>query len=87
MKTTLGVKFEVTYDSMSDLKEGKITELTCYQEMYKHAPKEFLNTYIAAFGQWCAQGFFDFTGKPTLNEVFPSIKTLSARELLEMAWK
>jgi nucleoside-diphosphate-sugar epimerase len=81
-----GVKFDVVHDALEDLHNVKITELPCYQELYRMIPKEIVQTLIAVFGQIADEGVLDLSTKRTLNKHFPDIQPISIRNGLEMAW-
>jgi hypothetical protein len=81
-------KFEVTYDSIDTLKQGKITELPSHPHIYPFFPKEAMQGLFSAFGLLFARG--DFELKPdssnSLNERYPDIKPKTVRELVQEAW-
>lgn len=81
------VKFDVTYDSLDLLRSGKVTELPSHPYAYQYIPKEALQSMLATFGILFEEGQFDFKPKQTLNELFPEIKPISAKEMLEIGWK
>ncbi|KAF2436706.1 NAD(P)-binding protein [Tothia fuscella] len=82
-----GTKFKVVYDSMEDLKVGKITELPSHAPMYPYFPKEQLQGFLASLGVLFASGFFDLKPARTINDDFTAIKPRSVRDLLTEAWK
>lgn len=81
-----GLPFHVTHDSIETLKKGVITELPSHPELYEFYPKEHLQGFIAAFGVMCERGQANFTPNRTLNDAFPDIKPMTAREVLEKGW-
>lgn len=81
-----GVKFTVKYDSIEDLKAGKITELPSHPHMYPFFPKPMLQGLLAAFGRMFVDGVFDFKPERTLNEEFPEVKARKIKDLLFEAW-
>ncbi|KNB20193.1 hypothetical protein FOXG_17172 [Fusarium oxysporum f. sp. lycopersici 4287] len=82
-----GDKFEVTYDSVDLLKSGKITELPSHEALYPFFPKPALQGMLAQFGILFDQGAMDFQPEKSLNDIFPEIKTTTARDVLEIACK
>ncbi|KAH7302982.1 hypothetical protein B0I35DRAFT_447459 [Stachybotrys elegans] len=82
-----GKKFRVSYDTVEDLLDHKVTELPCYPQIYPFFPKEALMSLIAGIGWLFEKGYFDLNGERTLNEDFKSIKARSTRELLVQASK
>ncbi|KAI1029507.1 hypothetical protein LB504_010666 [Fusarium proliferatum] len=81
-----GVKFTVKYDSIEDLKAGKITELPSHPHMYPFFPKPMLQGLFAAFGRMFVDGVFDLKPGRTLNEEFPEVKARKIKDLLFEAW-
>ncbi|KAM0202706.1 hypothetical protein ACHAPA_012289 [Fusarium lateritium] len=81
-----GTKFNVTYDSVEQLREGKITELPAHKYAYDFVPKEVLQSMLAYFGTMFENGQFDFKSKKTLNDAFPDIEPLTAEKILEQGW-
>ena len=88
MEDVKGIKYDVTYDSIEKLKEGKVTELPCYGQMYERVPKDVMDGLIAVFGLCVEEGVLDLAGEErgALNKEFPAIKTMSVREGIEQAW-
>ncbi|KAH7231555.1 hypothetical protein B0J15DRAFT_574934 [Fusarium solani] len=82
-----GTEFKKTHDSLELLKEGKITELPGHRYAYEHFPKEALQGMLATFGILFDEGQFDFKPERSLNDIFPEIKPVSAKEMLEIGWK
>ncbi|KAL1638581.1 hypothetical protein SLS58_008794 [Diplodia intermedia] len=82
-----GSKFEVSYDDLDKLKAHQITELPNHVAGYAIFPKERLQVLHAAFGVAFASGKFDLPIEKALNQQFPEIKPIKARQLLEQAWK
>ncbi|KAH6981638.1 hypothetical protein BKA56DRAFT_549473 [Ilyonectria sp. MPI-CAGE-AT-0026] len=81
-----GTKFNVEYDSVEKLREGKVTELPSHKYAYDFVSKEVLQSLLAHFGTMFEDGQFDFKPEKTLNNAFPDIKPLSAKEILEQGW-
>ncbi|KAI8680826.1 NAD(P)-bd-dom domain-containing protein [Fusarium sp. Ph1] len=82
-----GTEFKKTHDSLELLKEGKITELPGHRYAYEHFPKEALQGMLATFGILFDEGQFDFKPERSLNDIFPEIKPVSAKKMLEIGWK
>lgn len=84
----IGTKFNVAYDSIDKLKQGKITEMPGQVLKYPETPKEMVQFAFAAHGLWFEDGTFDL--KPThtpLDQIFSDIKIPSIKETLEEAWQ
>jgi len=83
-----GSKFEVTYDSIDTLKQGKITELPSHPHIYPFFPKEAMQGMFSAFGLLFASGDFDLKSESSnsLNVRYPDIKPKTVRELVQEAW-
>ncbi|KAM5341321.1 hypothetical protein ACJ41O_014352 [Fusarium nematophilum] len=82
-----GAEFKKTHDSLELLKSGKITELPGHRYAYDHVPKEALQGMLSTFGVLFDEGQFDFKPERSLNDIFPEIKPVSAKEMLEIGWK
>jgi hypothetical protein len=82
-----GKKFHVSYDTVEDLLDYKVTELPCYSQIYPFFPKEALMSLITGIGWLFEKGYFDLNRESTLNEEFKFIKARSTRELLVQASK
>lgn len=81
-----GKPIEVSYDSIDTLKSGKITELPSHQHAYPFFPKEALQGVLSTFGRWIEEGLFNFQPKKTLNDLFPEVKTMTVKDILEIHW-
>lgn len=81
-----GVKFEVAYDGVEKLRASQITELPGHAASYDKFPKERLQWFLAIFELWMATGRGRVPREETLNEMFPEIKPLTAREMIERYW-
>ncbi|KAK7710200.1 hypothetical protein SLS64_002313 [Diaporthe eres] len=81
-----GVKFEVAYDSVENLRASQITELPGHTASYDKFPRERLQWFLAIFELWMATGRGRVPREGTLNEMFPEIKPLTAREMIERYW-
>ncbi|KAF4460371.1 NAD(P)-binding [Fusarium albosuccineum] len=86
LEAAKGVKFDVTYDSVSSLAAGEITELPGHEELYKVVPKEQVRALLGLQGIIYEQGGFDYNPERSINDLFPSITPKSVRELAEGAW-
>ncbi|KAK4446799.1 isoflavone reductase [Podospora aff. communis PSN243] len=82
-----GTKFTVTYDSVERMKKGETTELPGQIPLYKYIPKGVMQDYAAIFGLWFDSGAFDLKPEKFLNETFPEIKPMTAKEMLDKAWR
>ncbi|KAK7418910.1 hypothetical protein QQX98_003613 [Neonectria punicea] len=81
-----GTKFQVTYDSVEKLETGVMTELPSHPQFYPLYPKEHLQFFMSAFGVNCERGQANFTPSHTLNEKFPELHALTAKEVLVLGW-
>ena len=63
-----------------------MTELPSHRKFYELYPKEHLQFFSSAFGLNCERGQANFTTNDTLNERFPEIKPMSAREVMILGW-
>lgn len=81
-----GVKFKVTHDSESSLEAGEITELPAHRSLYEQMPKEHLRALLSIYGRDFAMGGFNFDPPLLVNDLYPSIKPKTVRELVEEAW-
>lgn len=82
-----GIKFEVAYDSIEMLKSGKVTELPGHVPDYAFYPKEMMQAIFAGLELVFEDGLVDFKPKQSLNDIFPEIHAVSAKEMLERGWK
>ncbi|KAF9871596.1 NmrA-like family protein [Colletotrichum karsti] len=82
-----GEKFDVVYDTVEDLREGRITELEGHKESYDKFPKKRLQAFLAIFELWMATGLGRVERRGSLNEMFPEIRPLTAGEMMERYWK
>ncbi|KAK7423524.1 hypothetical protein QQX98_000981 [Neonectria punicea] len=81
-----GVKFDVKYDDLEKLKRSEITELPGHHN-YKKYPKYVLLPFLSIFQRWMAEGLGHIPREGSLNEMFPDIKPLTVRALLDQYWK
>ncbi|CAH0044397.1 unnamed protein product [Clonostachys solani] len=82
-----GKKFTVTYDSVEELKAGKITELPGQIAAYPYFRKEWVQRLFSVFGFWVTEGLFDLPDDKALHNVFPDIRATTIEEMLTQAWK
>jgi hypothetical protein len=72
------------------LKAGQATELPCQVAEYQFMPKDIVQQWAAMFGLLFETGVFNIPppGTKTLNEeVFPEIKPLKVKDILDGEWK
>lgn len=81
-----GVKFDIAYDAVEELKASRITELPGHAKSYDKFPKERLQWFLAIFEMWMATGKARVPRDGTLNEMFPQIKPLTVMEMMERYW-
>ncbi|KAF4459500.1 Isoflavone reductase like P3 [Fusarium albosuccineum] len=81
-----GTKFRVAHDSVELLRQGKITELPSHPSLYPFFPKEALQGMAASLGLVLERGSANFSEEEAIDALFPEIKTMSVRGLLEKAW-
>ncbi|KAH6615379.1 hypothetical protein C7974DRAFT_443656 [Boeremia exigua] len=81
-----GKKFKVTHDSLEFLSTGKVTELPCHSAIYPVMPKEDAQGLMSLFGRFFHDGLFNLSPEKTLNQIFPDIKVLTVRDVLERGW-
>ncbi|OJJ70460.1 hypothetical protein ASPBRDRAFT_180355 [Aspergillus brasiliensis CBS 101740] len=82
-----GAEFTVFYDDIEKLKASKVTELPGHVKSYSKFPKDRLQWFLAIFETWMATGQARIAREGSLNEMFPEIKPLTARQLMEQYWK
>ena len=81
-----GTKFKVTYDSVEQLQQGKITELPGHANLYAAFSKEGAQQFLGALGSFYVNGIFDLPTDKTLNSKLPQIKVMTLDDVLEL-WK
>ncbi|KAF5227773.1 hypothetical protein FANTH_14679 [Fusarium anthophilum] len=82
-----GTTFAVVHDSLEKLDQGEVTELPGHRDLYQILPKEICKSLLSTFGFWFADGSFNLQPEVSLNDIFPEIKTLTVREMIEEAWR
>lgn len=81
-----GIKFDITYNSLEDLRAGKITEIPAYKPAYEVMPKDFFLEMMAGLGIAMVMGVFDI-GEDTLNERYPAVKPVKMVDLIKVYWE
>lgn len=81
-----GEKMKVTYDSVGKLREGQVTELPGYQQLYGHIPKPSMDGLISMFALLVAEGDLNLSAKTSLSTQYPHVQVTSLRTWLERAW-
>lgn len=82
-----GVEFDVVHDDIDKLKTSQITELPGHVKSYNKFPKDRLQWFLAIVETWMVTGRARITREGSLNEMFPEIKPLTARQMMERYWK
>ncbi|RDW84075.1 uncharacterized protein DSM5745_04401 [Aspergillus mulundensis] len=82
----LGVEFEIHYDSVEKLRSFKITELPGHVSLYERFPKKAFQWFMAAFELFTLGGGSRLERVGSLNGVFPGIRAVTVRDVLE-GWK
>ncbi|KAH6678237.1 nmrA-like family protein [Halenospora varia] len=80
-------EFKVEYDSIEKLKGFHVTELPGHLALYDAFPKERLQWFLSIFQLWMAEGISDIPLEGSLNEMFPDIKPLTVRRMLDVFWR
>lgn len=80
-----GVPYRVTYDSVELLRQGKTSDLPCYN--IPDYPRSFLEPYFAFHGLLFENGEADFDPSLAINKQFPTMETRSIRDLMTAGWK
>jgi nucleoside-diphosphate-sugar epimerase len=87
-----GVKFNVTYDSLEKLRNGKVTPIPANKaHAALYSTPEFdatdrLMAMFAGIGAAMASGDLDIAEKDSLNSQFPDIKTIKVIKFIEKYW-
>ena len=76
----------MVYDSVADLRAGKITEIPAYPPLYESFPKELFLNVMAGLGVAIVTGVFDLEYE-TLNKKYPDVKPVKVVELIDQYWK
>ncbi|KAL8968395.1 MAG: hypothetical protein Q9183_002477 [Haloplaca sp. 2 TL-2023] len=80
-----GTKMDVVYDSLQDLRAGKISEVPAYQGLNDMFPKEMPLEMMAGFGVAMITGLFDLNDE--LSEKFPEVQPTKMHEFIEKHWR
>lgn len=81
-----GIKFDVVYDTLEDLRAGRITEIPAYKALYPvYSKNEFLSM-MSAFGVGMATGVFDLKGA-SLNEKFGDVQPTKVVDFILKYWE
>ena len=75
-----GVKFDVSYDDLATLENGRVTELPGHKAMYPFFPKEALQGFAASFGKMFANRFFN------TPDGAGEFKARTVREMVRESW-
>ncbi|ETS73721.1 hypothetical protein PFICI_14667 [Pestalotiopsis fici W106-1] len=82
-----GGKFSVSYNTIAEMKSGKIVELPAQKECYNDENgKENFQKLVVAYAVYVEAGDFDFPAAATLNATLPDVRTMSVKEFLYNAW-
>ena len=73
------MKFDLTYDSVVDIKAGKITELPSNVSLYPYLPKQTIDMIAQISGLAAENGMVDLQG-PFINDVLADVKALTLEE-------
>ncbi|KAL4876544.1 hypothetical protein BJY04DRAFT_231562 [Aspergillus karnatakaensis] len=79
-----GEKFKVTHDPVELLRSGIATELPFHHDAYGSVPKDVLQRILATFALLFEQGLLDFPEERAVNRLFPEIKPLKVKDVLEL---
>ncbi|KAH7273219.1 hypothetical protein MRS44_003717 [Fusarium solani] len=86
-----GTKFEREHNDLEDLKSGDITrfkQLDGWEVLYEYWPKRMAERLPSAIQYFMGAGLLDTNRYgPRLNDLFPGIKPLTARDALESYYK
>lgn len=77
-----GCKFDVSYNTVADLKAGKSTELPANVPRYAFLPRAVIDNISQTAGLAMANGWLDLNGSP-LNDRFPELKPMSVKDFFE----
>ncbi|KAH6884238.1 nmrA-like family protein [Thelonectria olida] len=87
VETATGKKFNVQYDDLEKLRRSEITELPGHAKSYKKFPKDILLPFLSIFQRWMAEGLGEISLEGSLNERFPDIKPLTAKDMIKDYYK
>ncbi|GME34588.1 Cytochrome P450 [Neofusicoccum parvum] len=80
-----GQMFDMRYDAVDDLKQGRVTELPANVQRYSVVPKQLLDGLFCVWGIAFVEGWFDFP-EDTLKELFPDMRPRSFADLMRACW-
>ncbi|OAA75955.1 nmrA-like family protein [Akanthomyces lecanii RCEF 1005] len=81
-----GTKFDVAYDDVEKLQRMEITELPGHRAMYSYVSREEVQA-MAIMELWMTMGVANIPGEDSLNEMFPSLKPMTMKTLMDQCWK
>lgn len=81
-----GSKFSVTYNDISELRQGRIVDIPAWRELYSTFPKEMFIEMFSAFGLAMAIGDVHFDKSQSLNAKYPDIETTKLRNIIPKYW-
>ncbi|KAK5994724.1 Oxidoreductase BOA1-like protein [Cladobotryum mycophilum] len=83
-ENVIGSRFEVTYDPIEKLLEGKVTELPSHKKELAMSPfpEPIARQLLAILGVWSVGGQFDIPIDKALNQKFPKIRPMSVYDML-----
>ncbi|KAH7129109.1 hypothetical protein EDB81DRAFT_661985 [Dactylonectria macrodidyma] len=81
-ETSKGCKFDVSYDTVADLKAGKSTELPVNVQRYAFLPKAVIDNISQTAGLAMVNGWLDLNGS-LLNDRFPELQPMSVKSFFE----
>ncbi|KAL6401342.1 hypothetical protein AUP68_15211 [Ilyonectria robusta] len=77
-----GCKFNVSYDTVADLKAGKSTELLVNVQRYAFLPKAMIDRIYQTAGLAMVNGWLDLNGS-FLNDRFPELEPMSVEDFFK----
>ncbi|KAM5441868.1 hypothetical protein MferCBS31731_003130 [Microsporum ferrugineum] len=80
-----GAKFEVTYDPLEKIKNNESTALPQSKEVVY--PPEIIQWVVSYMSQVAVIDGFKMPKENRLNDLFPDVQPVTAREFLTKAWK
>ncbi|TLD30927.1 hypothetical protein PspLS_02233 [Pyricularia sp. CBS 133598] len=81
-----GSKFQVAYDSPEKLQKGNVTELPANENPGPFFTKGQLKILLGLWGGFALDGKFDIPTDNALNKIFPDIKIIKVKDVLEL-WR
>ncbi|KAF5641415.1 hypothetical protein F52700_3356 [Fusarium sp. NRRL 52700] len=83
----LGVAFDIKYDDLEKLTRFEVSDLPGHSKDFKRYPKEIVLPFLSIFERWTAEGLSEVKPEGSLNEMFPEIKPLTVKDLMDQHWK